>query len=85
MTLIAKGLLWLSWLGGMSCNPQVLSSTPCVSEFQAGCKKNSLICSMPKHRSKAWSLVVAVLTWATVPLCMGGVEVRGFQICVRRS
>jgi hypothetical protein len=49
-----KGLQ-LSWLGGLSSTPQVLGLTPRGSEFQAGVKKNPLVCSTPK-----------LLTWATV-------------------
>jgi hypothetical protein len=67
------------WLGGSSSTPQVLGSTPCGREFQAGVKKNPLVCPTPKHRSKAWPRSLVVLTRATVLLCKGGAGVRGFS------
>jgi hypothetical protein len=39
------------------------------------CKRNPFICPTPKHRSK----IQLSLTWTAVPLCMGGVGVRGFS------
>ena len=45
----------LNWLGGLGGTPQVLSSTPRGSEFQAGVKKNPLVCPTANAQvKKAW-------------------------------
>ena len=57
--------LLLNWLDGSSSTPQVLGSTPRGSKFQAGVKKNPLVCPTSKQRFKAWP--IGRLTRAMVP------------------
>ena len=62
------------WLGGSSSTPQVLGSTPCGSEFQAGVEKIPLF--VPRQ---SIGLRTSLFSRATVLLCKGGAGVRGFS------
>jgi hypothetical protein len=61
------------WLERLSGTPQVLGLTLRGSEFQAGVKKNPLVCPRPKHRLRAGQLT------GYSSLCMDGAKARGFS------
>jgi hypothetical protein len=68
------------WLGGLSSNTQVLCLTPHGSKFQA--KVKNIPCFVPySHDKQAQgpALVEVILTWAMVPLCMGGAGAQGLS------
>jgi len=59
--------------------PQVLGSTPVGANFRLGLKKIPSHASTPKHMERSDPLSPGEMARATVPLCTGGVGVRGYS------